>query len=181
MKYCLTFLLSILGSITFSQIYFPFPTDSATWDVSYYSDPVPFPVDCSTNHYGFYGDTTINGKTYSKLYVNYSNEFSNDSSFNVDNAYYLAAISREDSLKQIYVIDANDSTEQLYYDFSLSLNDTFCFDYLTQNVLQWQSVPKRLITPFSEKQSNVTIVVEKKGKTNHPISLPIPSIHLTSG
>lgn len=113
-----------------AQTYYPFPKDSATWSVEeYFWGTFPQSNQCFAKHYGMYGDTIIEGKNYSKLYQNnFSGSPSNESSFNIYTATYVAAV-REDSNKKIWVVKPADTIDILYYDFGLALGDTFCFDY----------------------------------------------------
>lgn len=126
MKSKVIILSLILLSISdcFSQKYFPFPTDSAIWIEVFVIDnqgpPPPFQF-CSTSSNFLLGDTIIQGKTYSKLYVTDSLV---DSNFNAKYVYYAMAI-REDSQKKVWKIGKFDSTEVLYLDFGLNAGDTF--------------------------------------------------------
>lgn len=126
----------------FGQTYYPFPTDSAKWSVMDYMDwpdwqIPPVPDECITRHYGFANDTVINGKTYGKLYGNnlYADYPYSDLDFNLATATYVAAV-REDSSKKVWVRNATDSIDFLYYDFALDTGDTFCFDYFAAGCYQ---------------------------------------------
>lgn len=125
--------LVLFGSLSaFSQTYHPFPTDSAIWsveEVAYsYGDPPDLFNDCITKHYGLAGDTVIDHKVYSKLYGNNlpSDYPFEDTAFNLQTADYVAAV-REDFTKKVWIREPNDTSDILYYDFSLGKGDTFCF------------------------------------------------------
>ncbi len=109
-----------------SQTYFPFPTssDSAIWNsVGYQFPAFPLPSTSSSTYYGLYGDTIIDGLTYSKFYGNWTGT---ESAFNITTANYLGSY-REDTLKKVWCRYPNDSIDILKYDFGLNLGDTFCF------------------------------------------------------
>ncbi len=130
-RYILIMISILQFSSVSGQVYHPFPTDSATWSVEeYYWATFPAQNGCIARHYGLVGDTVINSLNYSKLYGN--NLLSNfpyfDTSFNFPTATYLAAV-REDPSKKVWIREPNDTTDQLYYDFSLNVGDTFCFNY----------------------------------------------------
>jgi hypothetical protein len=150
----------ILTSILFisilvkGQIYYPFPTDNAIWSVFQNEFPLfPFPQGCIAIHYGMVADTVINGVTYSKLYGNnlpadypYS-----DTVFNISTATYVAAV-REDMSKKIWIRQPNDTIDILYYDFSLQLGDTFCFDFFNIGCLPVVNVDSILINGNYRRQ-----------------------------
>jgi len=125
-------LLTIFASLnTAAQTYYPFPKDSAYWDVEeIWSSSVPFPgSDCFTTHYGLADDTIIGANTYSKLYGNNLINSGNDTAFNIQTAQYVAAI-REDLTKKVWMRRPADTVDLVYYDFALAVGDTFCFDIL---------------------------------------------------
>lgn len=69
-------LLSLTVSLTLStaraqtNIYHPFPEDSAIWVVDNYAQPpICFNGYCSTEVYRMYGDTIINSVSYNKLWL----------------------------------------------------------------------------------------------------------------
>ncbi len=111
-----------------TNVYHPFPTDSAYWSVIHgYEDP--FGTTCTRSvQYGMIGDTLIEGSTYSKIYANNLWFSDSDTTFNPATAEYYAAL-KEDSTKKVFVRRATDTTDILLYDFSLELGDTFCFDF----------------------------------------------------
>lgn len=128
MKKTITFLSFFLFSIlAFSQNYFPMPTDSASWTYIGYGFGTT-PPETTTTHYGIQGDTSINGLTYGKLYVNPGQlGFPNpEPCFNAAAAIYPFYI-REDGDKKVWVKEHPDSTDILIYDFGLDAGDTFCF------------------------------------------------------
>jgi hypothetical protein len=117
-----------------AQTYYPFPTDSASWSVEEYLwNSFPGSNGCIAHHYGLAGDTIINSLAYSKLYGNNlpSNFPYYDTAFNLPTAAYVASI-REDLSKRVWLREPTDTVDQLYYDFSLNVGDTFCFNYFGQ-------------------------------------------------
>lgn len=130
-KIFLALLCAPLLSFGQTSTYFPFPSDSATWSVSYWNFNTVSYVCWNTWHYGITGDTVIGNETYHKVAVN--NYFMNvtDTSFNPATASYVAGI-REDAAKKVHVIMSADSVEKVLYDFSLNVGDTFYFDYFQQ-------------------------------------------------
>lgn len=114
-------LLIIIGLFTIhnvnSQIYYPFPTDSATWDCLFWHQWSPDDIYLTNSQYLLIGDTNINGVAYNKLYYRRSDNL------------YIGGI-REDSLKNIYffpydehlptpeIIFPSDTTEYLIYTFN---------------------------------------------------------------
>jgi hypothetical protein len=114
-----------------SQDYIPFPSDSASWNITTYlfGDCNPLMGDnCQyTDKFIVKGDTMIDNEKYTKLYL--------VSGTTIDNLTYLGGF-REDSTKKVfyrgdiffdsYVCDSmiNDTTEILLYDFGLSIGDS---------------------------------------------------------
>lgn len=132
-KIRLSFFLALLihSLIGYAQDYTPFPTDSASWKVTTY-----IYGDCNSwmgdncqysDKLIVKGDTTIDDKIYSKLYL--------VEGTNIQNRTYLGGL-REDDTKKVfyrgdmhfdnYVCDSliNDSTEILLYDFGLNIGDS---------------------------------------------------------
>lgn len=140
MKYYVIFALVILWVTPgVCQDYHAFPTDSAYWDFGGWDvimDPAPNEQYCVNYRYALRGDTILNGTTYSKLYSNGPQELYFDNcgieEFYLQQATYQAAL-REDSTKKIWIREAGDTTEMLYWDFALDTGDTFCFDYISQS------------------------------------------------
>jgi hypothetical protein len=115
--------------ITKAQLYHPMKTDSVTWTVvenGYGTNPPQTGV----WHFGLAGDTLINSNLYSKLYCNCGSLGSANAEpvFNLQTATYYGAM-REDAAKRVWFIKSPATTEYLYYDFSLNLGDSFCFNY----------------------------------------------------
>ncbi|MBL4652630.1 MAG: hypothetical protein JKY53_07155 [Flavobacteriales bacterium] len=112
-----------------AQEYFPFPSDSARWNVEFSCaatvwEPEP---ECTTSHFALVGDTLIDGIEYAKLYGDYGpfGGLLQDSSFAYENSTYEGAV-REDSVKKVWFVAATETLEFLYYDFALDGGDTFC-------------------------------------------------------
>lgn len=115
----LFFLLLIftISKISLAQEYVPFPDTNAYWNIntSTWGSSEP------TNPIGIVGDTLIDNKTYIKL------GRSIDSTFNAQNATFIGGY-REENKRYYFVFPISDSTEQILYDFNLSVNDTLRFD-----------------------------------------------------
>lgn len=91
-KFLLFFLC--LSSIVLGQSYTPFPTDSARWNCLYWYQNAPWPGPVTNYEYQLLGDTILNGMTYKKIYLVYTDE----SSFATE--YYGGL--REDSSRNIF-------------------------------------------------------------------------------
>lgn len=143
--YTLIIILTIEFNV-FGQAYYPLPLDSVSWNVEEQAcgwDNFGFySCQCFNDHYAFVGDTIINGDKYSKLY---SNNLSNDTTFNFQTSFYRAAI-REDSTKKVWLIKPSDTSRVLYYDFALNIGDTFCFDYFHMGCHELISVDSVVLT-----------------------------------
>jgi len=133
MKKILVLLLLATPIRGFSQTYYEFPTDSAIWSHSYYGlIGTTLGLCGTTRHYGIFGDTIIQGTNYSKLYgVNHYDTIPHIyiPGFDIEYAQYVGGF-RSDTSQKVYFIEANDSTEYLFFDFSLTVGDTFCFGYI---------------------------------------------------
>jgi len=114
----------------FSQTYFPFPASAthATWSVEYgyYDMTWGNQVINGTMFYGLLGDTTIDSNVYAKVY-RCGFTMTSDTAFNPATAIYCFGI--RESNKQIFIRYANDTIEQLHYDFNLAMGDSFYFYY----------------------------------------------------
>jgi|GEM_PF-3033882 len=124
----LLFLLLPFGLAAQTSVYFPFPKDSATWDVRYSMNTGAGFVCVTTFHFAMDGDTVINGKLCSKIFRTNSLQHTTDSMYNPAWGAYEVAL-REDSSKRIWAINAYDSTEVLLYDFSLMPGDSFNYPF----------------------------------------------------
>jgi hypothetical protein len=103
----------LMSTMTFSQDYYPFPDTNAIWNNESYWSPYKW-----INRYGIYGDTTIDSHNYKKIY-----KIENDSTLNINNMTYYAAL-RENESKKIFLKIPEFDFEFLIYDFSLSVGDT---------------------------------------------------------
>lgn len=111
-----------------TNVYHPFPADSANWDVQH-NDNYPAGWGCiSTFHYAMLGDTVIGGQPYNKIYRNNTAFVVTDSSFNMATASYVAGL-REDTVKRVWAVNAGDTAAKLLYDFSLAVGDSFSYPY----------------------------------------------------
>ncbi len=112
-KIALILICVINITLAFGQDYYPFPDSNAIWNIKSYWSPYTL-----IHRYGLYGDTTICGQIYKKVY-----QIHDDSTLNINNMSYYAGI-RENDSKQIFVRLSEDEYEYLIYDFSLSVGDT---------------------------------------------------------
>jgi len=118
--------------------YVPFPTENAIWSEKYTSEEMQSPP----WFYYYYDkiamtneDTSINGKTYKKLYL------FNDSVFNINNATYIGGIREEnkkiyyygDTIRLFKPIPSSLSNEIVLYNFNINVNDTIYDDYFVNN------------------------------------------------
>lgn len=128
------FCLFVISTL-WGQAYTPFPTDSATWTVveQGFGFPLPSP---GVSHFGADGDTLIGGLLYTRLYAN-------EGGLNVPNPYpafdraaatYYGAY-RADSSHRVWFRGWAQSSDELRYDFSLAVGDTFCFANQQSGVL----------------------------------------------
>ena len=111
-----------------AQIYYPMPTDSATWTVVEYGYGTS-PPETGVTHFGLFGDTIINTLTYHKIYHNPGGlgTVNPETAFNLQTAT-LYGVFREDISKKVWFRQLPfDTTDILTYDFALNLGDTFCF------------------------------------------------------
>jgi len=106
-----------------SQIYYPFPTDTSTWDCLFWHQWSPSDIHLTNTQYCLQGDTIIDGNSYNKIYYVEPDNFTLDT-------IYIGGI-REDSSKNIYFFPNNeslptpgpisfpsDTTEYLIYTFN---------------------------------------------------------------
>ncbi|MGZ4035193.1 MAG: T9SS type A sorting domain-containing protein [Bacteroidia bacterium] len=129
--------------VNFAQLYQPFPTDSAVWrqqNASWDGDV----WDQDDYNYFFRGDTIISGNTYHKIYHTGSHTEYVTALYppwtivygplSVDSNKYVGGI-REDGLKHVFFFPdtATVTSEQLLYDFNLSLGDTLPVTYCNTN------------------------------------------------
>lgn len=110
-------MLMLLGSLLVffkgkTQTFLPFPTENAEWSsvitLSGDYDPV-----YTTSHYVPKGDTIIQNKTFTKLYVN------TGKAFNMDSARYVGAYINES--KRVFFIDKGKLNPRLLYDFNVPI------------------------------------------------------------
>lgn len=102
-----------------TNIYHPFPDSNAFWGI--HGTNCFYPDWWQDIRYGLNGDTTINGKLYSKVYKLL------DSTLTNPNSTYWAAIREED--KKIYTILFYYPEETILYDFNLLIGDTITYNF----------------------------------------------------
>lgn len=116
MKRCILVLFLLLPAFAGkaqTNIYHPFPTSNAFWEID--GSNCLYPSVCNDTRYGIVGDTLIGGLNYIQIYSLY------DSTLTNPNSHYYAAIREEN--KRVYTrIGSNPET--LLYDFNLEVGDT---------------------------------------------------------
>lgn len=115
-----------------TNVYHPFPSDSAIWNVSYKDT---WNYDCREYSYSTSGDTIINSITYHKIrqqgqsflmktepccspLLMCTNQITGNFNF------YIGAIREDIPQKKVYLFRNTDSAEVLLYDFNLNVGDT---------------------------------------------------------
>jgi len=107
------FILFLFSSSSYSQVYFPFPTDTAVWsETSHF-----FFGGGYSYHLILAGDTTFNNQAYKKIYIEYD-------SIPQGNFLLLHGLLREESNKKIYYYSAATQVEYVLYDFNLTIGDS---------------------------------------------------------
>lgn len=103
--YLTFFLVAMLGNLTFSQDYVPFPTGEARWNHLNWHQIIPDEYTLTNYSYFQSGDTVINNQTYHKLY--------NEPGWIT--ASYIGGV-REDSLKNIYFFP-----KEIYIEYGIGI------------------------------------------------------------
>ena len=114
---------------TLAQLYQPFPVDSAMWREWAYDAQTTY-VDNWDYQYFTFGDTLISGNTYHKIFKTGTYMRMGGppaASYSYINQYIGSY--REDFFKHILFCPSGSATEQLLYDFNLSLGDSLSSGY----------------------------------------------------
>ncbi|HRY33941.1 MAG TPA: T9SS type A sorting domain-containing protein [Bacteroidales bacterium] len=114
--YLLPLLMGVIMPCT-AQNYHPFPDSNAIWSTEGQN---AFTVSHYRFRYGVWGDTTIGGQDYKKVYALYDSTLLNPLS-----VYYAAV--REDNQRKVWVLHP-DYGEHLLYDFKMQLGDTIWYN-----------------------------------------------------
>jgi hypothetical protein len=123
-KIYFVFWCSIIGLCTLAQNnnrnddYHPLVQEGKVWSVVFVTGDI-WNYHFTTTQMAFFGDTTINGIPYKKMYASTKEypEFPQD--------WTLQNFMREDENKKVWFKDKNSSSiEKLYYDFSVQVGDT---------------------------------------------------------
>ncbi|HNW98013.1 MAG TPA: T9SS type A sorting domain-containing protein [Bacteroidales bacterium] len=104
-------------------------SENAIW-VSYYQ--IGSPPTCYSRLYKTGKDTLINSNAYIKMYMAPVHQ-TGANSFQIDAPFQYHLAFRNDLNNRAFVIPANDNTEQLWYDFNLTVGDTL------PNISKWYS------------------------------------------
>jgi hypothetical protein len=114
-----------------TNVYHPFPSDSAIWNVSYQDT---WNYACREYSYSTAGDTIINSITYHKIQQqgqaflmkkDYLDPFPTCTYQIIGNFNnYIGAIREDVAQKKVYIFRNTDSAEVLLYDFNLNVGDT---------------------------------------------------------
>jgi hypothetical protein len=146
-------LLLIFISVSFrlsaqTNVYHPFPEDTALWIVSWTqqnNNPI------QRDLYIMNGDTLINGMSYNKIYIAhgvYNGPFSTPHS----SSLYLGAMRQDKANKKVYYKNANMKSDTLLYDFNLKVGDVLPATYLT--VGGSMNNPKPIVTSIKDTLIN---------------------------
>ena len=114
------FLGFYFSSFAQTNVYHPFPDSNAIWHQAYAEGYTA--IDTISYSYGFIGDTIINSKTYSKVYL------LSDTALNGVGQYWGCL--REDSLKRVFYLGKdywgvnNFTVEIQLYDFGKNIGDS---------------------------------------------------------
>lgn len=127
----LLIILFALNASAQSNVYHPFPEDTATWITDNYASICS--GYCGSNYYAMKGDTVINNQSYNKLYSRYGQFyyiipplFPNPGvvGANFSACSYAGAIRQDSISKRVYFIDSTLTTDTLLYDFNIAIGDT---------------------------------------------------------
>ena len=147
-KFILTFISALFFLSTHAQtsVYHPFPDSNAVWNFHYSINcPVGgWPVPEADFSIIIAGDTTINGFLYKKLYSPFVSAGPNPNNCPLPDTGYQGVIRQDILNKKVYVIPKYTTTEQLYFDFNYSVNDTIT-GFLSSYFFIVQSVDSVLI------------------------------------
>lgn len=128
-----------------TNVYHPFPEDSAVWTTDLLSQGCL--GYCYSKVYTMKGDTVMNSISYNKIYVRDVKFFYNGpppfpAGYTSLSAEVFWAGLRQDSLaKKVYIIRSGWSSDTLLYDFNLSIGDTIPQTALINGMYaQWQTV-----------------------------------------
>jgi hypothetical protein len=106
-----------------TSVYHPFPESNAIWNI----DCIAWPCYNSNSPHEYFsytilGDTIINSITYHKWYIPSVVYADNCDSINV--AGYVGAFRNDIPNKKVYYIDSGSNTEEVLYDFNITVGDT---------------------------------------------------------
>lgn len=118
------FLISILflpTLYTFSQDYFPLVDTVKLWSNLWFTAPGgPPPHEFKTNYIKFSGDTIIDSNHYKEVLISWDSLHIN---------WEPIGFIREDSTKQVYYRNIDNSLEGILYDFNAEIDDTIRLSY----------------------------------------------------
>lgn len=131
-KLLLSLIFTFTLQTTKAQIPAAWPDSVASWSVEFWVSPDPWlPIEYYRYRYFLYGDTVMNGETYSRVYEAFNNSMLIDTA----NATYIGGI-REDSAQKVWFFGDGpshyqgycdfppDTAEYLLYDFDIAVGDT---------------------------------------------------------
>jgi hypothetical protein len=106
-----------------TSVYHPFPESNAIWNI----DCIAWPCYNSNSPHEYFsytilGDTVINTITYHKWYIPFVVYADNCDSINV--AGYVGAFRNDIPNKKVYYINSGSNTEEVLYDFNITVGDT---------------------------------------------------------
>lgn len=164
-KLFLFFLIFLQTAISFAQtnVYHPFPSDSAVWNVSYEDY---WNYDCLKYSYSITGDTAINSVTYHKIWQQGERFFMQTNSGPGPQVFctnqltgtysrYKGAIREDIVQKKVYFLPPSLSRDTLLYDFTLNVGDTVKGYFAMYDPIVIKSVDSTLIGMQYRKTWNI--------------------------
>jgi len=121
-----------------TNVYHPFPEDSAIWVVNWYAQPPYCNGYCNTDIYRMYGDTVINSVSYNKLFAVsfvYQGPYTNPPP-NYFSGTYIGAIRQDSINKKVYYRKYLMTSDTLLYDFDLAIGDTLPATYINNSLFK---------------------------------------------
>jgi hypothetical protein len=190
------------AKICCAQVYQPFPTDSSNWRQASATWFLPVYEQWDYNYF-FQGDTVLSGQTYHKIYRTGTYAY-----YTVTMPFMIHTLTmgpylttdtyvggiKEDGAKKIYFYPdtATVSSEQLLYDFNLTVGDTLPVDYnnnsyaLGANVVS--SIDSVLLGTNYHKRFNISMpsapnyvsLIEGVGSTFGLLEMLVPTFESAS-
>lgn len=125
MKKLLTILLFILTIYASGQksVYYPFPDSNAVWNLGFNSGCMTG-TDAESYSIVIGGDTLISSLLYHKLTTPFVDCYIAGSCTQTNFPGYKGAIRQDTSIRKVFYVPPDSSSEQLLYDFNMQVGDT---------------------------------------------------------